>query len=787
MKQINFRKNYFIRILTLGLGIAISVILLSKIFFEISYNDYITDKKHTYIVNENYSEHEGSFSSRPSVSGLIAPGIQKYVPGVVSNTRFTEIGWGSNLIIDENGYKYAGKTALVDTNFFKVFPLKIITGDPIQILDQKYYGLVSSSVAKKMGGRDQVLGHMFKRDDNKNMSFVINGIFEDFPQNSDFKYDILLSINSFSAGGLNRWMGTDRFISFVKFADGINSYSPEVKKALRKMQEEKQDIEKIEASGWQIYYNFEPVSTIHLNSGKTKNILLILAIVSVFLLLASIFNYILIVISSIVKRSMEVGIRKFYGAKGCDIFKLMLKETGVDFIFSILIASLLILYLSGTTLNLVGQSMTDMLTQPTLIKLVGIIFVLYLIASVIPSYLFSKIPLSTVFRKFKESKNRWKKALLFLQFFITAVLLFFLIIVVRQYNTIIHNDPGYAYTNLAHCNISDVDNNQLQTCINSLKSESFIDQVGASYALPYEGYSGNNVYLNKAKNADLLLSYDDLFNIADGYSATENFYEIFEIPFVEGRGPQTKDEIAVSELFVKRINEFIDWPDGVIGKHIGVSEHGQPFTICGIFKDYVVGNSAFPDQRPIVHFWSALNSSSESNLLIKFKTMNAENITKAEQLLKDHLKEKSIEIKIASDDIKAQMSDFIKLRQAIFIGGIFSLLITLMGLIGYTEDETARRSAEIAIRKINGAKIYQILAILIKDILTVAYISILLAAVLSTLAARNLLNLFAVKTKLSPAIFILGGLALLFIIIVVVIIKSIHVAHQNPVKAIKSE
>lgn len=787
MKPIHLKKNYMIRILTLGLGLAISVVLLSKIFFERSYNDYLTEGDQTYLVYENYSEHDGDFKNMPQTSGSIAPGIQAYVPGVVLNTRFTSIGWGSDLIIDENNHKYDGKTALVDTNFFKFFPLKIIAGDPTKILTQRYCGLVSASVAEKMGGRDQVLGHTFKRDDNKNMEFVINGIYEDFPKNTDFDYDILISINSFPSGGLNRWLGTERFTSLVKLAPGVNPHSPEIKKALRRMQEEKQDIEQIEASGWQMYYNFVSINDYHLTSGKTKNILLILAIVSTFLLLASIFNYILIVISSIVKRSMEVGIRKFHGAQGWDIFRLMLKETGIDFVLSILIASLIILGLSGNTLSLVGHSMGEMLTSSIMIKLFLIIFLLYLIASIIPSFLFSKIPLSTVFRRYKESKNKWKKTLLFLQFLITAVLLFFLIIVVRQYNTLINQDTGYAYKNLAHCNVSDVDNARLQTCINLLEAEAFIDQVGASYGLPYERYSGNNIGVHPSTNTNLVFSKNDLFNIADGYSSTANFFDLFEIPFIAGRAPKTKDEVAVSASFIPRINEFVNWPDGVIGKSISISEHGSSFTICGIFKDYVVGHSAFPDERPTIHFYSPLNSSKESNLLIKFKSMTVEHRAKAEQILRDQLPGKSIELKLASEDIKAQMSDFSKLRQAILLGGLFSLLITIMGLIGYTEDETARRSAEIAIRKINGAKISQILIILLKDILRVAALSLVLATVFSLLVARNLLNLFAVKTSLSPWIFILGGLALLVIIIVVVVIKSIKVAHQNPVEAIKSE
>jgi len=780
MKHIYLKKNYIIRILTLGLGIAISVILLSKIFFELSYNDYITDSDNTYIVNENYTEHEGDLHSFSTVSGSIAPSIQRYVPGVILNTRFTGIGWGSDLIIDENNNKFSGKTALVDTNFFKVFPLKIITGDPVKILDKKFTGLVSASVAKEMGGADKILGHTFKRDDNKFMEFVVEGIFEDFPENSDFDYDVLVSISSFPSEGLNNWVGTDRFTSFVKFAKGINPYSKDIKQALRKMQEEKQNIENIEASGWTLYYSFVPVIKHHLNSGKTKNIVLILEIVSIFLLLASIFNYILIVISSMVNRSMEVGIRKFNGANKFDIFKLMLKETGLDFILSIITAIIIISCLSGIILNLIGQSLCTMLTVSTIIKLTIIILVLYIIASIIPSYLFSKIPLSTVFRKYKESKNKWKKALLFLQFCITAILIFFLVIVIRQYNTISNMDLGYAYENLAYCNVSDVDNTRLKTCVSLLESESFIDQVGASYELPFKGYSGNNIGLNESISKDL-------FNISDGYSATENFFQIFEIPFIKGRAPKTKDEIAVSESFVKKMNQFVDWSDGAIGKNIGVSEHGQPFTICGIFEDYIVGNSAIPDERPIIQFWSELNSSKEGNLLLKFHNITPENIAKAKKILKDNLPEKSIEIKVASNDIKAQMSDFIKLRQSILIGGIFSLLITIMGLIGYTEDETARRSAEIAIRKINGAKMSQILSILIKDIIKVAIISIILATIFSVFAARNLLDFFTVKTNLSPFIFILGGMALIVIIVTVVIIKSIKVARQNPVDAIKSE
>ena len=126
-----------IRVLTLGLGLAISVVLLSKIFFECSYNNYLTEGDQIYLVYENYSEHDGVFENMPRTSGSIAPGIQDYVPGVVHNTRFTTIGWGSDITIDENNHKYDGKTALVDTNFFKFFPLKIIAGGPTKILTQR--------------------------------------------------------------------------------------------------------------------------------------------------------------------------------------------------------------------------------------------------------------------------------------------------------------------------------------------------------------------------------------------------------------------------------------------------------------------------------------------------------------------------------------------------------------------------------------------------------------------------------------------------------------------------
>lgn len=127
------------------------------------------------------------------------------------------------------------------------------------------------------------------------------------------------------------------------------------------------------------------------------------------------------------------------------------------------------------------------------------------------------------------------------------------------------------------------------------------------------------------------------------------------------------------------------------------------------------------------------------------------------------------------------------MRNTVMIGGIITLLIALIGLIGYVRDETNRRSKEIAIRKVNGATAAQVIALLSREIGYLALPATLLGAGFAYLAGKSWLEQYPEKITLSPWMFLAGILFTILTIFVCVTLQSWRIATENPAKAIKSE
>jgi putative ABC transport system permease protein len=121
------------------------------------------------------------------------------------------------------------------------------------------------------------------------------------------------------------------------------------------------------------------------------------------------------------------------------------------------------------------------------------------------------------------------------------------------------------------------------------------------------------------------------------------------------------------------------------------------------------------------------------------------------------------------------------------LGAVFSLLIALLGLIGFIKDESLRRSKEMAVRKINGATTKDILGIFAKDIMTLSVVMAVIACIAAFFVARRWLEHFAEKISLNPLYFIGGAALVLLIVLGVVVLNSLKIAHANPVESLKNE
>ena len=784
------KSDLIIKVLSLGVGMAIAVILIAKVCFELSYDNVYKDIDRIYKIRTG-AVMQGEDKDFGQVSGAIAPGFKAEVPGVLEATRFTSIFNSENFIIDDDGSKVAAEHLLADSCFFRIFNRQFLAGEPEKAL-RSWSGdvAISKTFAEKLGGVGAAVGKQIANEDNPNLKLTVCGVYEDFPKNGSIHADVILSIEAMSKWSLSNWVGNDRYVAFVKLAEGVDPAS--LKDAIHEMQKAHQPLEEMEKSGLTLWYFLSPLATEHSSKPEVRNLVFILAIIAALLLLVSIMNYVLVAISDVIRRAREVGVRKCYGAESWDINKILLKETAGNLVLSLVVAALLVLAFRGAIESLLGVPVQDLITPLSVWIIVGVVVLVFLVSAIIPAQMFTRIPISSAFRGYKESKRRWKISLLAFQFAINAVLVSLVLIVSFQYRKVLNTDPGYEYRNLVYETFPSYDQTKMNAIAGALRSLPEVEAAELTYTLPFEKASGNNVYLPGDDR--------ELFNIADEYGASEGFFDMMGFRLVEGSVPKGPNDVAVSKSFVTKMAAFADWSDGAVGKIVNISEHDQ-VTICGVYEDYVIGDVTDMDDRPSVRFcwnrdfyteeykekggydWAGLMHT----IVIKLNEVTPAAMRKVESAIREVAPDSDAEVKAYSETLVNMYDSTKQMKRTYELGALFALLIAVIGLISYVRDENFRRSAEIAVRKVNGAQSSEIVSMLVTDILKVAVFAVIVGDTAAWLVAHYWLQQFAVKIALNPLFFIAADIIVLAIIVSVIVIGSLRIAHTNPVESLKNE
>ncbi len=773
--------DILIKVLSLGIGLAVGIVLIAKVFFELSYDSFYKDIDRVYRIYTWYSQH-GDEDEYSQVSGGVAVGFMEEVPGVEVGTRTTFV-FDRDLFLDEEGNKLQGTIACADTCFFKVFDRPIIAGNPVKALGKWGCVMVNRSFAEIMGGVQECLGKQIYNADAEGLKLTIEGVFEDFPKNGTQDYDILMSMVTFGTESTDNWLGNDRYRGYVKLAPGVDPNS--LTDAIRKMQETHQPMQMIEEQGIELKYFLKPFSSLHTSYPEVKTQVILLSIVATLLILISLLNYILIVISSLVKRSKEVGVRKCYGAESKHIYGMLSKEALLHIVLSLVLAALIIFAGRSIVENLLGVPFQTLLVPQSIVAIGLLVLFVLVVSIVVPAELYQRIPVYAALKNYTENSRRWKLGLLGVQVLINVFLVVMMLIIGRQYQKVSYANTGYDYKNLYYFDMFDRDRQALTRAAQTLQSLPEVTGVAASYNLPYRGSNGDNVSLPDDNR--------ELFNIADQYECSEGFYDLLGIQFLEGRAPRDSSEVVVDEKFVKRMADFTDWSDGALGKQVFITGHGNGgmmdkgyFTISGVYKSYLIGTLTGVDDRPSALFYGEIGSMSSWMPHTLFK-VQPDALDKVRSALKEALPDKDINIVSYAEEMRAAYANSKKMRNTMALGAVFSLLIALLGLIGFIKDESLRRSKEMAVRKINGATTRDILSVFAKDIMKLSAVMALIACMAAFFVAHKWLEQFAEKVSLNPLYFIGGAVLVLAIVLGVVVLNCLRIARANPVESLKNE
>ena len=802
------KSDIWIKVLSLGIGLAVGIVLIAKVFFELSYDSFYKDIDRVYTIN-TWVSMQGSDKDYGQVSGAVAVGFMEEVPGVEAGTRTTFV-FNGDTYLDEDGNKLRATLVCADTCFFKVFDRPILAGDPVKALSKWGSVMVSRSFAEKLvdssaspqndnavaspqndnnvilsAAKDlsSVIGKQIANADMDGLKLTIEGVFEDFPKNGSLSYDILLSMETYGKQSTDNWNGNDRYKGYVKLMPGVDPNT--LTDAIRKMQEAHQPLERIEAQGNSFKYFLKPFSKMHTSAPEVRQQVILLSIVAALLILISLLNYILIVISSMVKRSKEVGVRKCYGAEGKHIYVMLTKEASIHILLSLALAAIIIFAGRSIVENLLGVPFTTLLVPQSMVAIGAVILFVLIISIVVPAELYQRIPVYAALKNYTENSRNWKLALLGVQVLINVFLVVMMFIIGRQYQKVTNADTGYDYDNLYYISLFDGDRQAVTRAVRALESLPEVTGVATAYNLPFQGSNGDNVYLPDDNR--------ELFNIADQYECSSGFYDLMDIEFLEGRAPRDSSEIVVDEKFVKKMAEFTDWSDGAVGKQVFITGHDRSrdaeqsyFTISGVYKSYIIGNLTGVDQRPSALFYGEIGSMSFWMPHVLFKVQPA-SLAKVKEALEQALDGREINIISYEEQMRAAYDDSKKMRNTMAIGSVFSLLIALLGLIGFIKDESLRRSKEMAVRKINGATTRDILGVFSMDIMKLSIAAALIACIGAFFVARRWLEQFAEKVSLNPLYFIGGTVLVLAIVLGVVVLNCLRIARANPVESLKNE
>ena len=783
-------QHNFVKILCLSLGLAISSVIIAEIYFEQTYDTYFPGWERTYQISEvgTMPGDDGNKSFNfAQTSGATAPGIKQYAPFVEAATRLVFIGDFQCNMEDQNAISC--KIALADSCFFDVFPQKVTIGKAKEVLSRPFYCMIDSETAAKMGGN--VVGKHFTMASYPGHTFTIGGVFESFPWGSSWhSLQVLVSLGSigdmFGYDGRQQWIGNDCYQSFIRLS---KEHKPsELHPYINKMKQDHFPLKEWKKAGISLDYDFTVLSEMYTQSPYIKKMGWIMGIIAFVLLFTSVMNYLLIIVGNLVTRSREMAVRKCYGADPKNIHAIVFSEALVHVGLSIVLAAILVFLSKGTVENFLSAPVSVLVLNRGCWILVAICLLVLLVGGWMPGWLYCKIPVAIAFRGYSENRKKWKLILLGVQFIISGLLFSLLFVVNNQYNMMVNLNPGYKYDKMAFVFVEGLEKDQRAQCLSEIKRMPDVNMVASCYSVPLQSYSfnGNNLSLPGDKRT--------IQFIHDAGGVDDNYFKMMDVEFVEGsfftERNDSSRQIIIDENLANKLVKLGHWKDGAVGKRVWVSSHcdeDETMTICGVVKNVRYGtistSNADTKATPFVYFYGRANR----YMLVKFNDLTEKSLSDLKNEVQSLYPNNEVTVCDYESEFKAQYASQLNFRNGILVAGIVTMIIALFGLVGYTSDEVNRRRKEIAIRKVNGAKVKDILRIFLKDIMKIALPCIIVGDLGAWLIARQWLMSFSEKITMTPLLFIGVTIILLVIIGLSVIINCYKVANSNPVKYLKDE
>ncbi|SHM07813.1 ABC transporter permease [Mucilaginibacter sp. OK098] len=778
----NLVKNKFysvINIAGLTLGLAIGMLILLWVQDELSFDSFHTKTKSIYRVNSFL----GSGSTKriwDNAQAPVATYALKEVPGVKNAVRISS-GYNSvfsykNKLLKENN------TAYTDPSLFSMFDFKWIKGDAKNPFPNDQSVIITQSTAKKYFGEEDPIGKVLQQDHKDN--YTVSGIIADFPDNSSINYDMLFSMNLVAKeyNGKGFWKSLDSnwgnfgYTTFFEIQPGT-PIKPVGEKLIRI---QAKNAPWIKVNLKENAYQLQPLSTIHLYQAdgtasgmQTVNIFLIVA---VLILLIACINYVNLSTARSMIRAKEVSIRKIVGAQKAQLFAQFIIETVLFFSIALVFAFILITLLMPYYNQISGKHMHLNLADPAVWKIVSLTVAGTLIAaSIYPALLLSSFePLKALKGKITLGVGNvtFRKILVTTQFIFSVTLIIVTLVIGKQLKYIREKDPGYDRSQVFSFQMGEMQKHQ-DLVKAELRNQPGIEAVTASdNTLVNNGNTTAGVdWDGKDANSGFIIHH---------LGIDEKFIPLMKIKLLAGNNfSGVKSDTAhfiLNETAVK-----LTGIKNPIGKRLKLQE--TEGTIIGVVKDF---NTASLKERiePTVIYYEP------KGYLLYVKTTGrnaAKAIAAATRLWNQYNPGFPFEYNFMDEEYGNLYKTEQRTGVLFNIFSAIAIIISCLGLLGLATYTAQIMTKEIGIRKVLGASVSSIVALVSKDFLKLILLSITIGSPIAWWAMNKWLQNFVYRIDINWVIFLLAGLISIGIALITISFQSIKAAVANPVKSLRSE
>jgi putative ABC transport system permease protein len=763
-----FTRNLSFSVISISglvVGLTTSILVFLWVAFELSYDQQDPSNDRTFTILTNTSL-EGEIETSDEIPNSMTDFLATNVPEVESVTRID----GTRSVLT-HGNKSASKYGqYADAEYFKVFNARIIAGNQENPFPDNNSIFLSERMAGLLFDDGDALGKVISVDNKTD--FKVTGVFADFPANSSFNaVQYVLPFYSRSRDAED-WRPT-----FIKLHDASSQLRVQKKldsKLTEVLGEGSTTTLLFCLTDWRLHWSFENGKV----SGGRIVYVIIFAITALFILIMACVNYMNIATAGAAKRAREIGVRKMTGATRATLIRQFMVES-LAMTFAAAVVSLCFAYLLLPLFNqLIGEELSLTLSDPILLTgLFGITLFTGLLAGSYPALLLSSLKPAIVLKGNLYSGLTGaglRKALVIFQFTLSVMLIFCALVMQEQIEFMLKKDLGFDKNNVLIIDEG--------IPLNSFKSEALANptilSVGVSDSSPIEINGAGEVHRPGNPNDQPLV-----FN---GSSIDEDFLPTIGLEFVQGRNfSPTIPSDSVNFIITQSGADLLGFQDP-IGQTVKFNMyHNYEGKIIGVIKDFHNEDIHIPTKPVIFSYRRPENS---ARIFVRYQAGELDAALGHIKSVFDKFQPGvPMQYGFLDQDFENQFYQEKLFRKFTICFTVIGVAIACLGLLGLTMFNAQRRTKEIAIRKVLGATISQIMTLLYREFGKPVMISFLVAFPMAYFLMMRFLETYPFRVTISVFAFAIVAVVMIGIVILTVSFQSFKAAVKNPVDSLKIE